>query len=167
MQREKVTIGINPYYFVIYATLFASVFPPRSFSPLAFRLFSDRHILNYLRNEKLICSDETLVSLREQLVAEAKFYHLEGLISQLCPQPKVFKESSIITSFDDENTLLSWMSDEPSDAKWGILYKATRDGFKPANFHKRCDGKSPTLVVIKSGENIFGGYARKPWSSRK
>ena len=55
------------------------------------------------------------------------------------------------------------MSDEPSDAKWGILYKATRDGFKPANFHKRCDGKSPTLVVLKSGENVFGGYADKPY----
>jgi len=54
------------------------------------------------------------------------------------------------------------MSDQPGDAKWGILYKATRDGFKPANFHKRCDGKSPSLVVIKSGENIFGGYADKP-----
>ena len=166
MQREKVTIGINRYYFVIYAALFSSA-PLRSFSALAFRLFSGRYILNYLRNEKLICSDEILVSLREQLVAEAKFYHLERLISQLCPQPKVFKESSIITSFDDDNTLLSWMLDEPSDAKWGILYKATRDGFKPANFHKRYDGKSPTLVVIKSGENIFGGYAGKPWSSRK
>ena len=108
MQREKVII--NPYYFVICATLFASASPLRSFSALAFRLFSGRYILNYLRNEKLIFSDEILVSLREQLVAEAKFYHLEGLISQLYPQPKVFKEWSIITSFDDENTLLSWMS---------------------------------------------------------
>ena len=79
----------------------------------------------------------------------------------------MFKESSIITRFDDENTLLSWMLDQPGDAKWGILYKATRDGFKPANFHKRCDGKSPTLVVIKSGENNFGGYTDKPWPSRK
>ena len=128
---------------------------------------SNRHILNYLRNGKLICSDETLSPLRDQLVAEAKFYQSEGLINQLSLQPKVFRESSIIASVNDENTLLSWMSDEPSDAKWGILYKATRDGFKPANFHKRCDGKSPTLVVIKSGENVFGGYADKPWSSRK
>ncbi|CAH3173467.1 unnamed protein product, partial [Porites evermanni] len=41
-----------------------------------------RHILNYFRNVKLICSDETLSPLRDQLVAEAKFYQLEGLINQ-------------------------------------------------------------------------------------
>ena len=129
--------------------------------------FSNRYILNYLRNGELLCSKEMLSTLRGQLLAEAKFYRLEGLINELCPLPKVFSESSIITSRDDENILLSWIWDQPRDAKWSLLYKATKDGWDPAVFHKKCDGKSPTLVVVKSGENVFGGYADKPWSSRK
>jgi len=69
----------------------------------------NRYILNYLRNGVLLCSKETLSSLQDQLLAEARFYQLEGLIDQLSPLPKVFAESSTITSRDQENILLSWI----------------------------------------------------------
>ncbi|CAH3173711.1 unnamed protein product, partial [Porites lobata] len=51
----------------------------------------------------------------------------------------------------------------PGDTRWHLLYKATRDGWNPQNFHEKCDGKCPTLVFIKSDDNVFGGYAEKPW----
>jgi len=126
-----------------------------------------RYILNYLRNGELLCSKVTLASVKEQLLAEAQFYQLEDLIHQLSSVPKVFSESSIITCCGQEDTLLSLITEHPADTKWNLLYKATRDGWHPNTFHKKCDEKSPTLLVIKSGDNIFGGYADKSWSSRK
>ena len=105
--------------------------------------------------------------IKRQLFAEAQFFNLEGLIDKLSPVPKIFTESSIITSRDEENTLLSWITDFPGDTRWHLLYKATRDGWNPENFHEKCDGKCPTLVVIKSDDNVFGVYAEKPWFTRK
>ena len=127
----------------------------------------NRYILNYLRNGELLCCEETLNRIKRQLFAEALFFNLEGLIDRLSPVPKIFKESSIITSRDEENTLLSRITDCPGDTRWHLLYKATRDGWNPANFHEKCDRKCPTLVVIKSDDNVFGGYTEKPWFTRR
>jgi hypothetical protein len=51
--------------------------------------------------------------------------------------------------------------------KWSLLYRATRDGFDPKDFHSKCDGKSPTLTILKSKEYefVFGGYTESAWSS--
>jgi hypothetical protein len=56
----------------------------------------------------------------------------------------------------------------PTNQKWDLLYRATRDGFAAADFHKRCDNKAKTLTIIKSTNgNIFGGYTDKAWMSDK
>ena len=50
--------------------------------------------------------------------------------------------------------------------KTTLLFRATRDGFDPANFHQKCDGKGPTVVIAKSaGGHIFGGYSDTAWES--
>ena len=47
-----------------------------------------------------------------------------------------------------------------------LLYRATRDGFKAQEFHRRCDGRDRTITVIKNNLNfVFGGYASSPWNS--
>ena len=54
----------------------------------------------------------------------------------------------------------------PSDQKWKLLYRATRDGFSGENFLSKCDGIANTLTIIKSEHgNIFGGYVEKAWDS--
>ena len=71
-------------------------------------------------------------------------------------------ESEILSS-EDQQRLKTWIQHElcPSKHCTGILrFRATRDGFAPANFHQKCDGKGPTVVSAKSeGGHIFGGYA--------
>jgi hypothetical protein len=49
--------------------------------------------------------------------------------------------------------------------KWSLLYRGSRDGFEPNEFHSRCDGKSPTLTIYKAKESsyIFGGYTTGVW----
>lgn len=44
------------------------------------------------------------------------------------------------------------------------LYIGSRDGMTPRAFHTHCDGKGPTLVLIRSADGCsFGGYASVSW----
>ncbi|CAG8527386.1 11207_t:CDS:1, partial [Racocetra fulgida] len=44
----------------------------------------------------------------------------------------------------------------------------TKDGFKAQKFHEKCDGKGPTLLLLKihTGE-ILGGYNHQSWNQKK
>ncbi|CAK9076265.1 BTB/POZ domain-containing protein KCTD12 (Pfetin) (Predominantly fetal expressed T1 domain) [Durusdinium trenchii] len=58
--------------------------------------------------------------------------------------------------------LLQWLPLK----KLKLLYRATQDGFAPANFHQKCDNRGPTVVLARStGGYIFGGYTDAAWSS--
>jgi len=49
-----------------------------------------------------------------------------------------------------------------------LLYRASKDGFKSSDFHRKCDGHSNTIVIIKiRNKNIIGGYTRIKWESSK
>ncbi|CAI2170458.1 16164_t:CDS:2, partial [Funneliformis geosporum] len=75
-----------------------------------------------------------------------------------------FKHISLITKWIDrkegsENTL------EKSQYNFNRILCGSDDGFTAANFHKKCDGRGPTLIIIKvkeSGE-IIGGYNPISW----
>ena len=46
-----------------------------------------------------------------------------------------------------------------------LIYKASQDGFSAESFHKHCDYKEGTLIIVKTtGDFIFGGYTEKDWS---
>ncbi len=53
--------------------------------------------------------------------------------------------------------------------KWVLIYKATRDGFLSADFHRCCNNQGPTITVIQSigvtGSYLFGGYTSISWNS--
>ncbi len=44
-----------------------------------------------------------------------------------------------------------------------LLYRASRDGCDPASFHARCDAAQMTLVVCRTGDSVFGGFATQSW----
>ena len=47
-----------------------------------------------------------------------------------------------------------------------LLYRASRDGFTNAAFHKKCDGRARTITIIKTRDNyVFGGYTGASWDS--
>ena len=53
------------------------------------------------------------------------------------------------------------------DYKWKLLYRASEHNYSAKSFHKCCNDKGPTLVIIKSsGGWIFGGYTTQSWSGR-
>ena len=47
-----------------------------------------------------------------------------------------------------------------------LIYRGSEDGFTAAVFHKKCDQKGPTLIIIKSDKGkIFGGFTDIDWNS--
>jgi len=46
------------------------------------------------------------------------------------------------------------------------IYRGSKHGFFPENFHQKCDDKGPTLTIVKTSENkVFGGYTPISWES--
>lgn len=83
-----------------------------------------------------------------------------------------FNSNSLLRSHFENCTLLTECEQE-SLAKWTQvpswrkIYNANADGFSEADFHKHCDGVSPTITVMKGGDNIYVGYTTAPWDSTK
>jgi len=46
------------------------------------------------------------------------------------------------------------------------IYVASMDGDSGTDFHDKCDGKGPTVVIVETTTgNVFGGYTSVSWSS--
>ena len=46
---------------------------------------------------------------------------------------------------------------------WKRCWHASVDGWAGSTFHSRCDGKGPTVTIIRVGKYIFGGYTNISW----
>jgi hypothetical protein len=81
---------------------------------------------------------------------------LDGV--QLCAPP--FAGSSIM-SREHWSKLVEWYG-----GGWTLIYKASRDGWTSADFHSRCNGKGPTVTVVRSTSgHVFGGHLAQSWIS--
>ena len=128
-----------------------------------------RFILNFLRTGKLTLPEGA--TFIKELEEEAEFYQIQGLIDALrptkltvkaCTPDEPFRESSILTNVEHRKILKGWLP-EAMVGEWRLLFQASRDGFAASTFHSKCDNKGPTVTVVKSGANIFGGFTEKPW----
>ena len=71
-----------------------------------------------------------------------------------------FLRESVISEEKYDDKLREWCG----DYKWKLLYRASEHGYTAGSFHKYCDEKGPTLIMIKSNEGwIFGGYTTQSW----
>ena len=125
-----------------------------------------RYILNYLRTGQLIVPKDEII--RKELLAEAHFYQVEGMIKALTAGP--FQDSVILSS-DQFRTLMNWLKEtgaitDITMTGHKLLYRASRDGWAASNFHSCCDNKGPTVTVVKSGNYIFGGYTEQEWKGK-
>ena len=121
-----------------------------------------RYILNYLRTGQLVVPEDNIV--RRELLTEAEFYQVEGIINELKARP--FKDSVTLSS-DQQKTLIKWLKETLTSAScnYALVYRASRNGWAAANFHCCCDNKGPTVTVVKSGNYIFGGYTSQSWEN--
>ena len=47
---------------------------------------------------------------------------------------------------------------------WSLIYRSNANYYPAAEFHSKCDNLKNTLIIIKSGNFIFGGYTEQSWS---
>ena len=78
---------------------------------------------------------------------------------------KINLEPKDIVDIESFKKLNNWIN--PSkNIKFELIYKASINGDDAKNFHKNCDGKSPTVTIIKSKNgHIFGGFLSVPFFS--
>ncbi|XP_078344004.1 uncharacterized protein LOC144629648 [Oculina patagonica] len=72
---------------------------------------------------------------------------------------------SNIPGFKDEhdNILGTWLDAVlPKEGKWLRCFRAIPD-WQGHDFHSACDGKGPTVILIRVQQNIFGGFLDKSW----
>ena len=79
-------------------------------------------------------------------------------------QSNLFKESNIITS-ESTKLILSFLINKPVKTK--LLYDSKIHGDTAKAFHSQCDGKNPSIYIVKTKNGfIFGGYLSVPWQSK-
>ena len=80
--------------------------------------------------------------------------------------------SAILGSLDSSKylgKLISYLDPVVPDAfrsEFVRCWHAKTDGSAASTFHNNCDGKGPTVTIIKSGSYIFGGYTDLSWQSK-
>lgn len=74
-----------------------------------------------------------------------------------------WKPSNILNE-NDAKLIVSWLPNNPKEIQ--LLFNTQKDGDFSSTFHDKCDGKYPTLILIKSNIGyIFGGYVTAAWNS--
>lgn len=137
-------------------------------------------LLNYLREGKLRAAELESVNMVE-LQEEFEFFRIPTPFPAV-PRPSMItsppttpeerrpiqreRSASLMGGdgllyHDHKKTLTTWLPNK----KFELLYKATRDGFLPSDFHETCDnqGATITLAQTKKGGFVFGGYTSQPW----
>ncbi len=62
--------------------------------------------------------------------------------------------------------LLGLISYTKIPSKLTLLYRGSEHNFDLSKFHQLCDGKGPTLVIVRSTQKkLFGGYSKISWHS--
>ena len=63
-----------------------------------------------------------------------------------------------------QGRLQSFLNNRTSRLK--LCYRASLHGWSSQQFHQRCDDKVNTVVLVKVGNYIFGGYTDKTWQGK-
>ncbi|CAG8541383.1 9306_t:CDS:2 [Acaulospora morrowiae] len=145
----------------------------------------NQNILSIL--EILTAADELLLEDLIQYIQSFLLEHRKELlqknfatVSQFVFKHENFKRLqeyySTLLKYSDIRQIDSWINGNdtaqtslvPITHKYNLICRGSRDGFTADNFHRICDDKGPTVIVIKTNKNdqIIGGYSLASWHSR-
>lgn len=104
-------------------------------------------------------------------IEEAKDQSLQkipqGPKKQAPPLVKIF-ESRILPQGSFQYIQKIILPKKANPEKTALAYCLTRDGPSNKLFHRNCDGKGPTVVLVQLQDgHIFGGFTTVPWGPSK
>ena len=106
----------------------------------------------------------TMENQNQLLKNQAGFYNRTN--PNMLTDPKSYFNSKI-ANYDDIIFLLDRLKDihpKIKDVSFTLVYRASEDGDRAADFHQKCDKIGPNVVLIKTKRgNIFGGFTLKNW----
>ena len=119
-----------------------------------------------ISEESLMQFDDDIDLLKDLDVNHYYDNEIRLLYSRYClKNPSELLSTTQIVNKKYDPYLRKWLE---SDSNWKLLYRASEHKYSASLFHKYCDDKGPTLVIIKSREGwIFGGYTTQSWKSTK
>ena len=110
----------------------------------------------------------TMENQNQLLKNQAGFYNRTNpnINLNMLTDPKSYFNSKI-ANYDDIIFLLDRLKDihpKIKDLSFTLVYRASEDGDRAADFHQKCDKIGPNVVLIKTKRgNIFGGFTLKNW----
>ena len=83
-------------------------------------------------------------------------------IISVVPLQSLLQNSTILQdNIQHGKQLLEWVEDEKFGMK--LCYRASVDGWRARDFHRKCDHVGPTVTLVKCRSNVFGGYTDQSW----
>ena len=123
------------------------------------------NIENNIKEIKLL--NENIIKTNSFNIKMRFFQREEEGVNKLLDTIKIFGKIIKSNKFDsniefDEELIESWLNNK--EYKTELLYRKTRDGSKPNDFHSRCDNKGITIAFIETAKRYkFGGYTELSW----
>ena len=157
---------------------------PNPFSPqIEFIFTTNKNVSNALidelyelinkQNNEINALKQTIEELKKAVeqqgkqlaILEKKLDKKEGEKKNL--EKKSLSEISNIISKDKEKEqrIKKWIN-QNENISFSLLYRKGVDDFRPFDFHRYCDNKGPTLVLVETTKGYkFGGYTPLEWES--
>ncbi|CAH3179887.1 unnamed protein product [Porites evermanni] len=128
-----------------------------------FRALGCHELCHQRLEKKSIMMFKTLQGMTPEYLRSRFVYR--GSASSYClrnTEKKTSLEDSVIVG-NKKNYLTSlgnWLAPVAKgiNSLWKRCWRASVDGWAGRTFHSRCDGKGPTVTIIRVGRYIFGGY---------
>ena len=78
-----------------------------------------------------------------------------------------FRETTLVTDLAKLQFLIKSVKESfGREFTCKLLYRASRDGWEHTDFHRLCDEKGPTVVIVKvDNGRLCGGYCSIGWKS--
>ena len=138
-----------------------------------------KNISDYKEGSVFVSSDEEIFKEsksfygKEELIINHRYYNF-NILEKKNIYIDYIDSKILCNDFYYQQILKKWLKkpnclcNEKNLDSIRLLYRGSRDGFKAEDFHRLCDKKGETLVIIKSTNNyIFGGYTSINWDSTK
>ena len=79
---------------------------------------------------------------------------------------KGLSDSQILKETKREKEFVNKIYEWTNYNRMELIYRGSRDGMTPTNFHNKCDNKNPTIVLYKNTkDSVFGGYTSLAWQN--